>query len=149
MPHGRKRDTMSQSHPASFSEPDLLGSTLLVQRPITMARDVFHDAQADAPAIAKYFETWITGEKLFGPHDEDRFYEFVRKCYQHSKIRRTSSWLRPYLEQCDAGEYNTERAARLFDVLMDFQEVNWPKRPTKKEWEAIDKHEREQYAAKR
>lgn len=85
------------------------------------------------PLMKKYYNRWINTPTLLGnPHDEDKYFQFIKACIKYGRMRRSGSWLRGFLEKdinrfC--GEYKQNlisRAVSIFDCIVEYENIEFP-----------------------
>lgn len=86
------------------------------------------------PLMRRYYERWLnTPTLLENPHDEDKFYQFVKACIRYGHKSRSGSWLRGFLEKDikglfheDHAQYLISKAVSIFDHIVEYENVAFP-----------------------
>jgi len=86
------------------------------------------------PLIEKYYRRWINSPTLFGPHDIEWFYRFVKASIRYGRCRRDGQWLRYFLEKdlplkypdTEYVEKQIKEAVTLFDHFIDYRSTSFP-----------------------
>ena len=84
--------------------------------------------------MKRYYDEWLRSPTLLeNPHDQDRFYQFIKACNKYGRKHRSGSWLRSFLENDlkdrfpeDYKQQVISHAVSIFDHISLYETVAFP-----------------------